>query len=380
MTLKNILNAFLKSNKISGLILILCTIFSLILSNSQLGEDYIDFWNSNLMGKSLGFWINDVLMTFFFLLIGLELERELYTGELSKIKDAILPLFAAIGGMLVPAIIYIGFNGGNEYSSGFGIPMATDIAFAIGVLALLGKRVPTSLKVFLLALAIFDDLGAILIIAFFYSKEIVLSNLLIALGIFAVLIFLNYKKVHKLYPYLIGGAIMWYFIYNSGIHPTITGVLVAFAIPFRKSKEVSCSRRLELFLHNPVSFFVIPLFALANTAIRIEGDFSSTILQPYSIGIILGLFLGKPFGIWLMSLIGVKLKLCTLPIGLKFKHIFSVGIIAGIGFTMSIFITLLAFNDITIQNNAKFSILIASLLAAITGLITLKLTLKAKTS
>ncbi|HBN04224.1 MAG TPA: Na(+)/H(+) antiporter NhaA, partial [Bacteroidales bacterium] len=174
--------------------------------------------------------------------------------------------------------------------------------------------------------------------------------------------------------------IMWYFIYNSGIHPTITGVLVAFAIPFRKSKEVSCSRRLELFLHNPVSFFVIPLFALANTAIRIEGDFSSTILQPYSIGIILGLFLGKPFGIWLMSLIGVKLKLCTLPIGLKFKHIFSVGIIAGIGFTMSIFITLLAFNDITIQNNAKFSILIASLLAAITGLITLKLTLKAKTS
>ncbi|HBN04223.1 MAG TPA: Na(+)/H(+) antiporter NhaA, partial [Bacteroidales bacterium] len=206
MTLKNILNAFLKSNKISGLILILCTIFSLILSNSQLGEDYIDFWNSNLMGKSLGFWINDVLMTFFFLLIGLELERELYTGELSKIKDAILPLFAAIGGMLVPAIIYIGFNGGNEYSSGFGIPMATDIAFAIGVLALLGKRVPTSLKVFLLALAIFDDLGAILIIAFFYSKEIVLSNLLIALGIFAVLIFLNYKKVHKLYPYLIGGA------------------------------------------------------------------------------------------------------------------------------------------------------------------------------
>jgi len=376
MTLKNVLNAFLKSNKISGLILILCTIFSLILANSALGQSYSDLWHSTLMGKSVEFWINDVLMTFFFLLIGLELERELYTGELSKAKDAILPLFAAIGGMVVPALIYFGFNSGTEFTSGFGIPMATDIAFVIGVLALLGKRVPISLKVFLLALAIFDDLGAILIIAFFYSKELVLSNLLIAIGVFLILIFLNYKKVHKLYPYLIGGAIMWYFIYTSGIHPTITGVLLAFAIPFRKTKEVSCSRRLELFLHQPVSFFVIPIFALANTSIRIEGDFTSTILQPYSIGIILGLLIGKPLGIWLLSFIGVKLKLCSLPNGLRFKHIFSVGIVAGIGFTMSIFITLLAFNDISVQNNAKFAILIASLLAAIIGLVALSLTLK----
>lgn len=376
MTLKNILNAFLKSNKISGLILILCTIFSLIITNSVLGDNYSAFWNSNLMGKSMEFWINDVLMTFFFLLIGLELERELYVGELSNIKDAILPLFAAIGGMVIPALVYFGFNYGTEFTSGFGISMATDIAFAIGILSLLGKRVPTSLKVFLLALAIFDDLGAILIIAFFYSKKIVISNLLIGIGVFFILIFLNYKKIHKLYLYLIGGIIMWYFIYLSGIHPTISGVLLAFAIPFRKSKIVSCSRKLELFLHKPVSFFVIPIFALANTAIRIEGDFTSTILQPYSIGIILGLLIGKPLGIWLMSFIGVKLKLCSLPNGLRFKHIFSVGILAGIGFTMSIFITLLAFSDISVQNNAKFAILIASLLAAIIGLVALSLTLK----
>lgn len=378
MTLKNVLNAFLKSNKISGLILILCTIFSLILANSQLGETYIDFWDSNLMGKSLGFWINDVLMTFFFLLIGLELERELYTGELSKAKDAILPLFAAIGGMVVPALIYFGFNSGTEFTSGFGIPMATDIAFVIGVLALLGKRVPISLKVFLLALAIFDDLGAILIIAFFYSKELVLSNLLIAIGVFLILIFLNYKKVHKLYPYLIGGAIMWYFIYTSGIHPTISGVLLAFAIPFRKKEDISCSARLELFLHKPVSLFIVPLFALANTAIVVNGNLREIVLQPYSLGVILGLVVGKPLGIWLFSFIGTKLKLCKLPSDLRFKHIFSAGMIAGIGFTMSIFITLLAFTDISVQNNTKLAILLASILAALIGLVSLYFSLKTK--
>lgn len=373
--MKNLLYKFFKSNKISGLILIFCTIISLIISNSSSGNSYIDFWHSNLLGKDLHFWINDVLMTIFFLLIGLELEREIYVGELSNPKDAILPLFAALGGMFVPALIYTSFNFNSGFSSGFGIVMATDIAFAIGVLSLLGKRVPTSLKVFLIALAIFDDLGAILIIAIFYSNGLVISNILIAIGIFLILLFLNYKKVHNLIPYILGGIIMWYFIYSSGIHPTITGVLLAFAIPFRKKKEVSCSRKLELFLHQPVSFFVIPIFALANTAIRIEGDFSSIILQPYSIGIILGLLIGKPLGIWLMSFIGVKLKLCSLPNGLRFKHIFSVGIVAGIGFTMSIFITLLAFNDISVQNNSKFAILIASLLAAIIGLISLIITI-----
>ncbi|MDD4830066.1 MAG: Na+/H+ antiporter NhaA, partial [Bacteroidales bacterium] len=285
-------------------------------------------------------------------------------------------LFAALGGMFVPALIYTSFNFNSGFSSGFGIVMATDIAFAIGVLSLLGKRVPTSLKVFLIALAIFDDLGAILIIAIFYSNGLVISNILIAIGIFLILLFLNYKKVHNLIPYILGGIIMWYFIYSSGIHPTITGVLLAFAIPFRKKKEVSCSRKLELFLHQPVSFFVIPIFALANTAIKVEGDIINTLFQPYSIGIILGLMFGKPLGIWLFSFIGIKLKLCSLPNGLRFKHILSVGMLAGIGFTMSIFITLLAFNDISIQNNAKFAILIASLLAAIIGLISLIVTLR----
>ena len=378
MTLKNVLNAFLKSNKISGLILILCTIFSLILANSQLGETYIDFWDSNLMGKSLEFWINDVLMSVFFLLIGLELEREIYTGELSNIKDTILPLFAAIGGMVVPALLYFGFNFGTEFTSGFGIPMATDIAFAIGVLSLLGKRVPVSLKVFLLALAIFDDLGAILIIAFFYSKSIVWTNLFIAIGIFLILLLLNNRKIHHMAPYLIGGVIMWYFVYSSGIHPTISGVLLAFAIPFRKKEDISCSARLELFLHKPVSLFIVPLFALANTAIVVNGNLREIVLQPYSLGVILGLVVGKPLGIWLFSFIGTKLKLCKLPSDLRFKHIFSAGMIAGIGFTMSIFITLLAFTDISVQNNTKLAILLASILAALIGLVSLYFSLKTK--
>lgn len=376
MSIKNLLDYFFHSNKISGLLLIFSTIVSLIIANSVFGNTYIDFWHTSLFGKDLHFWINDVLMSIFFLLIGLELERELYIGELSNFKDALLPLFAAVGGMLVPALFYLFFNYGSDFTSGFGIVMATDIAFAIGVLSLLGKRVPTSLKVFLIALAIFDDLGAILIIAIMYSNDLVVSNLLIAVGIFFILLFLNYKKVHNLIPYIIGGIVMWYFIYLSGIHPTITGVLLAFTIPFSRKKTLSCSTMLEDKLHIPVFYFIIPIFAIANTAIKIEGDFSQIISQPYSIGIILGLLLGKPIGIFLFSWLGVKAKFFKLPKNINLKHILSIGFLGGIGFTMSIFITLLAFNQPEIQNNAKIAILIASFTAAIISLVLLSINLK----
>ncbi len=376
MSIKNLLNSFFHSNKISGLLLIFSTIVSLIIANSVFGNTYIDFWHTSLFGRDMHFWINDVLMSVFFLLIGLELERELYVGELSNIKDALLPLFAAIGGMLVPALFYLLLNHNSDFTSGFGIVMATDIAFAIGVLSLLGKRVPTSLKVFLIALAIFDDLGAILIIALMYSNDLIISNVLIALGIFLILLLLNYKKVQNLIPYIIGGIIMWYFIYKSGIHPTITGVLLAFTIPFSRKKTLSCSTMLEDFLHIPVFYFIIPIFAIANTAIKIEGDFTQIISQPYSIGIILGLLFGKPIGIFLFSWFGIKAKFFKLPKNINLKHILSVGFLGGIGFTMSIFITLLAFKEPEIQDNAKIAILIASVTAAIISLVLLSLSLK----
>lgn len=360
----------------AGLLLIATTIVSLSIANSSLGVSYVSFWDTLILGKNMHFWINDVLMSVFFLLIGLELERELYIGELSNIKDAALPLFAALGGMIIPALFYISFNLSSGYSSGFGIVMATDIAFAIGILSLLGKRVPNSLKIFLIALAIFDDLGAILIIALFYSNELVISNILIALCIFIILLILKYKKVNNLIPYIIGGIIMWYFVYLSGIHPTIAGILLAFAIPFSKKKALSISTILEDALHIPVFFFIIPLFALANTAIEIGGNFGEILSQPYSIGIIIGLLIGKPIGIFVFSWFGVRIKLCKLPRELNFKHILSVGFLGGIGFTMSIFITLLAFDQVDIQNNAKLSILIASILAAIISLIMLSITLK----
>lgn len=376
MKIKNLLNYFFNSSKMAGLLLIATTIVSLSIANSSLGVSYVSFWDTLILGKNMHFWINDVLMSVFFLLIGLELERELYIGELSNIKDAALPLFAALGGMIIPALFYISFNLSSGYSSGFGIVMATDIAFAIGILSLLGKRVPNSLKIFLIALAIFDDLGAILIIALFYSNELVISNILIALCIFIILLILKYKKVNNLIPYIIGGIIMWYFVYLSGIHPTIAGILLAFAIPFSKKKALSISTILEDALHIPVFFFIIPLFALANTAIEIGGNFGEILSQPYSIGIIIGLLIGKPIGIFVFSWFGVRIKLCKLPRELNFKHILSVGFLGGIGFTMSIFITLLAFDQVDIQNNAKLSILIASILAAIISLIMLSITLK----
>lgn len=376
MKATKLFNEFFESEKAGGLVLIACTILSLTLANSNFGVEYRDFFQFKFAGLSIAHWINDGLMAIFFLLIGLELEREIYKGELSNFKDALFPVFGAMGGLLLPAGIYFLFNYGTATQSGIGIPMATDIAFALGILSLLGNKVPLTLKIFLTALAIIDDLFAILIIAVFYTKTLVFANLFIALGIFALLLVLNRIKVKSLIPYLIGGIAMWYFMLNSGVHATITGILLAFAIPFGNGDEKSTSYILQHFLHKPVAFMILPIFALANTAIVFSGDISQTLSENYSLGISLGLIVGKPLGIFLFTFLAVTFGLCKLPTSLDWKSIFGVGLLGGIGFTMSIFITLLAFDNETIINNSKLVILIASLIAGILGFLTLKVTLK----
>jgi NhaA family Na+:H+ antiporter len=378
MKITKLFNDFFESEKAGGLILIICTILSLIFANSGLGEIYTHIWHFKVIGLSLEHWINDGLMAIFFLLIGLELEREVYQGELSNIKDALLPIFGAIGGIILPASIYLYFNFQTPTQSGAGIPMATDIAFALGILSLLGNRVPVSLKIFLTALAVIDDLGAIIIIAIFYTKTLYWTYLLLALGIFIILIVLNRLKVKSLIPYLIGGAAMWYFMLHSGVHATITGVLLAFAIPFGKGDEESTSYYLQHFLHKPVAFIILPIFALANTAIVLSSDIGHLFTQNYSLGIFLGLILGKPIGIFLFTFLAVSIGLCKLPEDINWKYLIGVGFLGGIGFTMSIFITLLAFEDLNVINNAKFIILISSLLAGSIGFLTLKLSLRRK--
>jgi len=376
MKLTRVFNDFFESEKAGGLILVFVTILSLIIANSPWQTDYITFWHSDLGGHSFVYWINDGLMTIFFLLIGLELEREIYQGELSSIKNASLPIIGALGGMLVPAGIFLLFNFGTSSQAGAGIPMATDIAFAIGILSLLGNRVPASLKVFLIALAVIDDLGAILVIAIFYTSSILFFNLFIALGILLLLFALNRLKVNSVIPYLIGGVCMWYFMLHSGVHPTITGVLLAFVIPFGNGGKKTVSYSIQHFLHKPVAFVILPLFAIANTCIALGNDWFSGLGETNSMGIIAGLVIGKPLGIWLFSFIGVGLGLCALPADLKWKNILGARMLGGIGFTMSIFITLLAFENPEMVNNSKIAILIASVIAGICGLLWLKATLK----
>jgi len=379
MRVAKLFNEFFNSEKAGGLILVFATIFSLFLANSAFSENYIKIWDYDIGGHSLVHWINDGLMAIFFLLIGLELEREIYDGELSSFKNASLPIFGAIGGMVIPALIFSLLNFGTETQSGVAIPMATDIAFAIGILSLLGKRVPLSLKIFLTAFAVIDDLGAIIIIALFYSGSLSVTNLLLALGIWGLLFILNRLKVCNLIPYLVGGVLMWYFMSKSGVHATITGVLLAFVIPFSKGGEKSPSFILQHILHKPVAFFILPLFALANTSILIGSDWQSGLGQSNSLGIIAGLAIGKPLGIWLFSLLGVGLGLCVLPSDLKWKNILAVGFLGGIGFTMSIFITLLAFDSEAMVNSSKIAIIFASLIAGVIGYVFLKLTLKTQT-
>lgn len=376
MKVTKLFSEFFNSEKAGGLVLIACTSLSLIIANSSTGETYNNFWEMKLAGLSIVHWVNDGLMAIFFLLIGLELEREIYIGELSTPKDAMLPIFAAIGGILLPAGIYLFFNNNSPTQAGIGIPMATDIAFALGILSLLGKRVPLALKVFLTALAIIDDLCAILVIAIFYTKTLLLSHLFIALGIFGGLLILNRLKVYSLIWYILGGIAMWYFMLRSGVHATITGVLLAFAIPFEKGGAKSISYKLQHWLHKPVAFFILPIFALANTAIIFESDIAAVFAANYGIGIAAGLIVGKPLGILALCLIAVYTGICKLPPGIKWAHLIGAGCLAGIGFTMSIFITLLAFEDAVIINNSKLVILFSSLFAGLLGFIVLRLTLK----
>ncbi|HBG71080.1 MAG: Na+/H+ antiporter NhaA [Bacteroidetes bacterium GWF2_43_63] len=358
---------FCMCEKGSGMLLIIATFVSILISNSVIGENYIALWQTKIGIMSIEHWINDGLMAVFFLMIGLELEREIYKGELSNPRDALLPIFAAIGGMAVPAAIYTFFNAGTSTSSGFGIPTATDIAFALAVLMMLGNRVPVSLKVFLTALAVIDDLGAIIVIAIFYTNTILLSALAAAFGIFALLLFFRIIKINHLLIYLIGGVAMWYFMLQSGVHATIAGVLLAFVIPFGKGDEKSPSWKLQHAIHIPVSFGIVPLFALANTAIIISPDLGKLFSEYYAIGVSAGLIIGKPLGVIVFSFLSVKMKLARLPDDISWKSLLGAGFLAGIGFTMSIFITILAFTDSSIISNTKFVILVSSLVAGSIG-------------
>ncbi|PTQ90804.1 Na+/H+ antiporter NhaA [Agitococcus lubricus] len=365
--LTTLLQRFLRSESKAGIILMLCTVMSLSLANSGIGESYTHFWHIKIAGMSLEHFINDALMAIFFLLVGLEIERQIYVGELRQLKAALLPIFAAIGGMCVPALIHYGFNAGTPYQSGFGIPMATDIAFALGVLLLLGDKVPVTLKIFLVALAIIDDLGAIIVIAIFYSKGIAWAYLSVALAIFIGLAILNRLQVNRLSPYLLGGAVAWYCMLHSGIHATITGVILAFLIPFRDGGEQSPSYILEHKLTGVVAFIILPLFALANTAIVIPNTWADQLLTTHSLGIMLGLILGKPIGIFLFSYLAIRLGWSSLPTAMTWRHVWGVGLLAGIGFTMSMFITVLAFDSAALIISAKIAIMLSSLVAAIVG-------------
>ncbi len=369
--------SFVDSEKASGIVLIICTVVSLLLANSAFGTSYIDFWKLYLGGLSLEHWINDALMAIFFLLIGLELKRELLVGELSSFKNALLPIIAALGGIIVPATIHFSFNVGTPYQSGIGIPMATDIAFALGALTLLGNRVPASLKVFVVAFAVIDDLCAIIVIAVFYTAKLSIWYLIGALAVWVLLFLANrLLKFHYLILYLLGGALMWFLMLKSGVHATIAGVLLAFVIPFtaKDDDEESLSYKLEHLLHYPAAFVILPIFALANTGIIISPNWANSLLSTNSLGIIIGLVAGKPIGITLISFISVTVGICKLPLDLNWKHVFGAGILGGIGFTMSIFITNLAFvSNNNLVDSSKIAILLASTMAGIIGFIWLKL-------
>ncbi|OHE00920.1 MAG: Na+/H+ antiporter NhaA [Sulfurimonas sp. RIFOXYD12_FULL_33_39] len=421
---------FLHAQTTTGLILMFMTIVALIAANSQFAEAYKHFFHTEIsfgfgsfgISHSIHHWINDGLMAIFFFIIGLEIKREILVGELSNIKVAILPILSAIGGMALPALIYIGFNGNGEGANGWGIPMATDIAFAISALVLLGNRVSASLVTFLVALAIVDDLGAVIVIALFYTSDINMISLFFAFASFLVLVSFNRFGIHAVLPYFLVGLGMWFFMLESGVHATIAGVIAAMAIPSKpkyapanftthtknlldefdnypvatdhmmheKQKAIvqnikdkidsigAPASRLEHTLHLPISLLVIPLFALANAGISI--DFSSikdTVAQPVSIGIIMGLIVGKVIGIAGVAWLAIKMKIATLPQDTTMSQIFGVAFLGGIGFTMSIFVADLAFlgnEDLIFQ--AKIGILTASLFAGVIGYILLKYIIK----
>lgn len=370
---------FFRSSSSGGIILLICVAVSLLIANTNHGEGFL-----KLLDFKLGFendtihlkypvllWINDGLMAIFFLLVGLEIKREIVEGELSSVKQASLPVLAAIGGVIVPALLFSLFNAGQPTASGWGIPMATDIAFALGILSLLGDKVPNGLKIFLAALAIVDDLMAILVIAIFYSTELNLVYLAYAGGIFAFQIALNRFGVKNIFAYLIPGVVMWYFIHHSGIHATIAGVLTALTLPTTEDETESPLEKLEHALAKPVNFLIMPVFAIANTNITFQDGIIDGLSGSLGLGIVLGLFIGKPVGIFLMSWLSVKLKVSQLPEETTWLHVLGLGLLGGIGFTMSIFIALLSFRQPELQAEAKFAILIASVISGVSGFLLL---------
>ena len=384
MNLSVYFKKFFQSSQSSGVLLIFCVLISLLIANSSLSEGFQKFLDQETgtdlfhLTYPVSIWINDGLMAVFFLLVGLEIKREMVEGELSSFRNASLPIFAAIGGMLVPAVIFTVFNHGTGYENGWGIPMATDIAFSLAIISMLGKKVPNSIKIFLAALAIVDDLGAILVIAIFYTEQIHWTYLFLSLGVTSLLLILNFLKVTKIIFYIIPGLFLWYFLHHSGIHATIAGVLLAFSIPTNTSHvEISPLEKLEHQLHFPVSFLIMPLFALTNTNITFNSTMIDGLTSTLGLGIIGGLVLGKLIGINLFSFLAIKLKISTLPQNSSWFQMLGVGLLAGIGFTMSIFIALLSFKgQIEIQDEAKFAILIASFLAAVFGYILLNISSK----
>ena len=376
---------FFKLESSSGLVLLFAAILALFISNSNYADMYFSTLNKYLfiginnfgLKLSVIHWINDALMAIFFFFVTLEIKREFLQGELSNIKQALLPIIGAIGGMLVPALVYVYINFGDvETLNGWAIPSATDIAFSLGVLSLLGKRVPLSLKVFLTALAIIDDLGAILIIAIFYSGDLSLKYLLLMFGAFILLIIINRFDIKKFLPYLLVGLFLWDFTHNSGIHATIAGVLLALTIPHRKKeKDYSLLINIEHKISPYVAFGIMPLFAFANAGVSLEGLSFNTLLDKVPLGIVLGLFLGKQLGVFIFSYISIKLKIAQMPNNSNWYNFYGVGVLTGIGFTMSLFVGNLAFVDnIQYMDGVKIGVLTGSLLSTLFGYFLILLT------
>ncbi|MDV7104273.1 Na+/H+ antiporter NhaA [Vibrio sp. TH_r3] len=375
---------FFKMESAGGILLVIAAVIAMVVANTGLSDLYYSALHSYVGGMSISHWINDGLMAVFFLLIGLEVKRELLEGALKSKETAIFPAIAAIGGMLAPALIYVLFNYSDAQAiQGWAIPAATDIAFALGIMALLGNRVPVALKVFLLALAIIDDLGVIVIIALFYSGE--LSTLALTIGFImtGVLFLMNSKNVTKLSYYVVAGLILWVAVLKSGVHATLAGVVIGFAIPLKgKPNEHSPLKHLEHALHPYVAFLILPIFAFANAGVSMAGISISSLTSMLPIGVALGLLIGKPLGIFSFSWVAVKTGIAKLPEGVNMKHIFAVSVLCGIGFTMSIFISSLAFAGVSEEFDklARLGILIGSTTAAVLGYMLLKLTLPKKAS
>jgi len=381
MSLARAFDKFFKHDASGGILLMLSAVAALLVANSSLAPAYDSFLNANLsltlndegLSKALILWINDGLMAIFFFLIGLELKREMMEGKLKNPRDVVLPGVAAIGGMVLPALVFVYFNWGLPSLGGWAIPAATDIAFALGILALVGSRAPVSLKVFLLTLAILDDLGAIIIIALFYTAELKVDYLLYALAPLAALAWLNMKGTHRLAPFILLGAIMWFFVLKSGVHATLAGVVTAFFIPLKDKYGKSPLHALEHALAPYVLYLIVPIFAFANAGVVLTGLTVADVVAPLSMGIMLGLIVGKQLGVFGFVYLMVKLGWARLPHGASWLHIYGVACLAGIGFTMSLFIGNLSFDDPAMMNQVRLGVLSGSVISALVGYATLML-------